>query len=268
MVGVRRPQGAAGADAGQDLEVLWHDVECGGYGADLELWRELAAECGGPVLELGCGTGRVALDLAARGHEVTGLDSDAALVGALAARARDLGRRVHAEVADARSFDLGRTFSLVLAPMQVLQLLGGPAGRRAALGAVRRHLRPGGLFAPALADPFEGLPDGEALPPLPDMHERDGWVYSSTPVAVREEAPAGAAEGARVAVSAIDRLRQGVSPTGELSESLATVRLERVAPEELERDAEPLGYRALERRWVPETDAYVGSVVVMLEAIP
>ena len=43
--------------------VVWQDVECASYDADLPLWRELAAAAAGPVLDLGCGTGRVALDL-------------------------------------------------------------------------------------------------------------------------------------------------------------------------------------------------------------
>ena len=54
-------------------DVIWHDLECGGYVEDLPLWRELAGD--GPVLDLGCGTGRVALDLAARGVPVVGLDA-------------------------------------------------------------------------------------------------------------------------------------------------------------------------------------------------
>ena len=37
--------------------VVWHDLECGGYDADLPLWRELAADADGPVLDLGAGTG-------------------------------------------------------------------------------------------------------------------------------------------------------------------------------------------------------------------
>ena len=37
--------------------MVWHDVECGGYDADLTLWRELAREAGGPVLDVGAGTG-------------------------------------------------------------------------------------------------------------------------------------------------------------------------------------------------------------------
>ena len=55
--------------------VAWHDVECGGYRADLPLWLELAAAAGGPVLDVGAGTGRVALELARAGHDVTALDS-------------------------------------------------------------------------------------------------------------------------------------------------------------------------------------------------
>ena len=44
--------------------VMWHDIECGGYAEDFALWRELAAEAGGPVLDIGAGTGRVSIDLA------------------------------------------------------------------------------------------------------------------------------------------------------------------------------------------------------------
>ncbi|HWB68631.1 MAG TPA: class I SAM-dependent methyltransferase, partial [Solirubrobacterales bacterium] len=69
---------------------IWHDVECGGYAADLPLWEELAERCEGPVLELGCGTGRVAVHLARRGHETIGLDRDRELLGALRERAEGL----------------------------------------------------------------------------------------------------------------------------------------------------------------------------------
>ena len=48
--------------------VAWHEVENGSYDADLFLWRQLADTANGPVLDLGAGTGRVAADLAARGH--------------------------------------------------------------------------------------------------------------------------------------------------------------------------------------------------------
>jgi SAM-dependent methyltransferase len=237
--------------------VIWHDVECAAYAADLDLWRELAQERPGELLELGCGTGRVALHLAALGHEVTGIDSDPALVAALAGRARERGLRVRASVADVRTLDLGRAFTLAIAPMQVAQLLGGRAGRAAALRSVRAHLEPGGLFAAALADPLEGVPEEDALPPLPDVREDDGWVFSSTPVAVRS---AGAA-------TVIDRLRQAVSPGGELTESMASIWLDRLEPRQLEQEAAAAGFRALPRRAVPETGGYVGSTVVVLQAV-
>jgi SAM-dependent methyltransferase len=235
--------------------VIWHDVECAAYDADLPLWRELAGSARGPLLDLGCGTGRVALDLAARGHDVTGLDPEPQLVEALATRARERGLRVDTAVADARSFALGRNFALAIAPMQVVQLLGGRAGREAMLRAARAHLAPGGLLAAALADPFEGAAADDALLPVPDMLERDGWVFSSAPISVREE------DGATV----IDRVRQAVAPDGELTESLSSIRLDAVAPAELEREAAAHGFRPRDRRHIPETEAYVGSTVVVLQ---
>jgi SAM-dependent methyltransferase len=238
------------------MEAVWHDVECASYTADLDLWRELAEAAGGPVLDLGCGTGRVALDLAERGHDVTGVDSEPALVRALAARARERGLRVHAEVADARSLALGARFALAIAPMQVAQLLGGEQGRAAMLAAARMHLQRGGLLAVALADPFEGIPADDALPPLPDVREENGWVYSSMPVAVRDEDSA----------TAIDRLRQTVSPDGEFTEAMFTIRLDHVHADDLEAEAQDAGFRVLPRRSVPPTEDYVGSAVVMLEA--
>jgi SAM-dependent methyltransferase len=239
-----------------DEAVVWHDVECASYAADLELWRALSDERGGTLLDIGCGTGRVALDLAARGHDVTALDSEPALVAALSARSRKRGLRVRSEVGDVRSLELGRRFALVIAPMQVMQLLGGAAGREQALRAIHRHLEPRGVFAAALADPFEGVPAEDSLPPLPDVREEDGWVYSSTPIAVRGDGDA----------TAIDRLRQAVSPRGDLTESMNTIRLDLLEPGQLEAEARRLGFDVLPRRAVPETDGYVGSTVVVLEA--
>ncbi len=237
------------------LSSVWHDVECAAYTADLELWRTLADEAGGPILDLGCGTGRVALELAAHGFDVTGIDRDPALIDALRARARARALRVEAVPADARAFELGKTFALAILPMQVVQLLGGRDGRARMLAAVRRHLRPGGVLAAALANPFDGWSDTESLPPLPDVREEDGWVLSSTPVAVRSE------DGA----VAVDRLRQAVSPTGELSETLVTIVLDEVGAEELQGEGAAAGYRPLPARHVPETGDHVGSTVVLLE---
>lgn len=241
--------------AAQRLAVAWHDAECGSYAADLPLWRELAREAkGGPVLDLGCGSGRVTLDLAGLGFELTGVDSDPALTGALAARAAEAGLAVSTVTADLRSLALGRRFALALAPMQVVQLLGGPQGRAAFLRCARAHLEPGARLALALADPFEEISADRALLPLPDVREEDGWVLSSQPVAVRRQ------EGG----VAIDRVRQAVSPAGELTEELVTVVLDDVQPAQLEAEAAAQGLAALPARRVPATPEHAGSTVVVL----
>jgi SAM-dependent methyltransferase len=150
------------------VNVIWHDLECGGYAEDLPLWRELADREGDPVLDVGAGTGRVALDLARRGHSVTALDRDRELLAELQRRAA--GLPVRAVIADARDFRLEQRFALCVVPMQTIQLLGGPAGRAGLLRCVRAQLAPGGLVAVALAEQLETYDSaGDWLAPLPDM---------------------------------------------------------------------------------------------------
>jgi SAM-dependent methyltransferase len=233
--------------------VIWHDVECGSYTADLAIWRDLAARAGGPILDLGAGTGRVALDLAAAGHDVTALDADRVLLDALAQRARSRGLDVRCIAADARALDTPGSFSLVLAPMQFMQLMGGQRGRAALLKAVASCLVPGGAFAAAISDLDEAIPAEDAPPPLPDVGEREGWVYSSLPLDVRPE-PSGVA---------VEWLRQVVSPAGQLTEKHHTEMLDRVTPDELEREAAAQGLRPEARREIGHTDAYIGSEVVV-----
>jgi SAM-dependent methyltransferase len=240
-----------------DAEVVaWHDLECGGYVADLPLWRELAAAADGPVLDVGAGTGRVALDLARLGYDVLALDRDAELLAALENRARAEGLEVATLCADARAFDAGRRFALCVVPMQTIQLLGGPDGRARCLECVRAHLEPGGRLAAALSDPFEGFGGDVVSLPLPDMGEHGGWVYSSQPVALRRE------NGATV----IERNRQRVAPDGARTETTDLVRLDDLEAAQLEREAQAHGLRALPRRRVPATEEHVGSEVVLLEA--
>ena len=236
--------------------VIWHDLECGGYDADLPLWRELAADADGPVLDLGAGTGRVTLDLARRGCEVVALDRDAELLAALEARARAENLDVTTLCADARAFEADRSFALCLVPMQTLQLLSGPEDRGRCLDCVRSQLVADGRLAAALADPLEGFVGDVVSLPLPDMGEHDGWVYSSQPVALHRE------DGATV----IERNRQRVAPNGERVEATDFVRLHDLDPAQLEREAVAHGLNALPRRQVAATEEHVGSDVVLLQA--
>jgi SAM-dependent methyltransferase len=231
--------------------VAWHDVECGSYVEDVALWRELAEAADGPVLDVGAGTGRITLDLAARGVAVVALDSEAELLEALSARAAERGLAVRTIVADARAFafDDGARFGLIAVPMQTLQLLGGAEGRAGFLRCARAALKPGGIVAAALADALESF-DGESDGlPDPDVGEIDGVRYSSLPLAVVDE-------GEQVA---IHRLRQV-----DADETHDVIRLARVSPAELAEEAEALGLVAEEARRIPATDVYVGSTVVIL----
>jgi SAM-dependent methyltransferase len=234
-------------------EVIWNDVECGGYEADLPIWEQLAAENDGPILELGCGTGRVVMHLAAStGKLVIGVDSDDALVAALWERAR--GTSGDAEIGDVRGFDLHFEFQLVLAPMQLIQLLEGRADRICCLSCVADHLLPGGRAAFAIVDEMPA-PAADAGPQLPDVRQLDGWVYSSLPLEpeIRQDS------------IVLRRLRQIVSPDGDLSEEENEVVLQAFSAQQLEEEAREMGLRPLGRRQIPATDAHVGSTVVILE---
>jgi SAM-dependent methyltransferase len=237
-----------------DSEVVWHDVECGAYAADLGAWADLAAGAAGPVLELGAGTGRVSLHLARAGFDVVAVDSASELVAELAQRAEAAGLTVGAVCADARRLDLGRQFAAVIAPMQFVHLLGGEGGRAAALTAARAHVRSGGVLAAALlAD--ETAIDGEGAGLLPDVRELDGWVCSSLPLEV-------VVAGGGIEVR---RLRQLVSPGGELTERFASIHLDRLTPEGFEHEAEARGFQRRERIAVPPTSDHVGSTISVLE---
>jgi SAM-dependent methyltransferase len=238
-------------------EVIWHDLECGRYAADLPLWRALADEEAGPILDLGAGSGRVALDLARHGHAVTALDTDAELLAALAARAAAaaLDGEVRTVRADARDFSLdGERFGLILVPMQTVQLLGGADGRVRMLRAARAHLAPGGLCALALADAFEGFDAQHTQPPAADVARIDGVLYSSRPIAVRDEGTA----------VAIDRRRETLDGAGTRTAEASTVRLDHLDGPTLEDEAQALGFAIEPERRIPQTDEHVGSTVVVL----
>jgi SAM-dependent methyltransferase len=233
-------------------ELIWHDLECGGYTIDLRHWERLAARAGRSVLELGCGSGRVALHLARRGFEVLGVDNDPVLVAALDARARERRAPAEALVADVLALDLGRRFDAVIAPMQLVQLLAGADERRLCLAGIAAHLRPTGLAAVALVD--APPPTAGGSPPLPDLRESEGWVFSSSPTTVHSE------EGSIV----VRRLRQRVSPAGERSEEPNEVRLSELAPAQLEQEARSW-LRACERIAIPPSAEHVGSTIVVME---
>lgn len=108
----------------------------------MDLLAELAST--GPALELGIGTGRLALPLAARGVEVHGIDASPAMVEHL--RAKPGGDQVQVAIGSFGDFQLGRHFSLVFVVFNTFFALTSQQEQVACFRAVARHLAPGGRF--------------------------------------------------------------------------------------------------------------------------
>jgi ubiquinone/menaquinone biosynthesis C-methylase UbiE len=116
---------------------------------DVPFWRRLAAPVEGPVLELGCGTGRVTFPLARDGAHVVGIDRSAEMLARAAARKRRMRRPIDVRLVrgDIRHLPFpDRSFPLVMAPYGILQSLLRERDLRETLAAVARVLRPDGVF--------------------------------------------------------------------------------------------------------------------------
>jgi ubiquinone/menaquinone biosynthesis C-methylase UbiE len=116
---------------------------------DVPFWRRLALAADGPVLELGCGTGRVTFPLARAGVSMVGIDRSAEMLRRAVRRRRRLRTRRSIQLVrgDIRHLPfLPRTFPLVIAPYGILQSLLRERDLAATLGAVHRALAAGGVF--------------------------------------------------------------------------------------------------------------------------
>jgi SAM-dependent methyltransferase len=124
---------------------------------DAGFWHSVAAGCGGPLLELGCGTGRVLVPLARAGFEVTGLDRSSEMLARcrakLEAESHEVRRRVTLVEADMTSFDLGRRFATITCPFGGFQQLRTVKQQLACLDLCRSYLLPGGTLVLDLPNP-------------------------------------------------------------------------------------------------------------------
>lgn len=138
-----------------------YDLLHEGYRDDFPFYRRLADDHGGPVLEIGAGSGRVTLELARCGHEVVAVEPAVAMRERGDARlsAAGLDDRVTWVAADVRELALGTRFPLAIAPFHALMHLERLEDQDAALQAIRSHLRPTGAFATDVYVPRIG-PDG------------------------------------------------------------------------------------------------------------
>jgi len=116
---------------------------------DVAFWRDLAAREKGPVLELGCGTGRLLVPIARSGQPIVGLDRSGPMLARAVTRIRRLARDRRPAIVrgDIRYLPFRpRSFGMVMAPYGMLQSLVSDSDLDAAIASVAKVLRPGGLF--------------------------------------------------------------------------------------------------------------------------
>jgi len=147
------------------------------HAEDLPLWLELAARCGAPILELGCGTGRVLSPLAEAGYDVYGLEKDAGMLAVLQSNLRaEYKPRVHLLQGDFAAIPLKARFNLILMPCNTFSTLSQDL-RLLVLKQVSACLARGGMFAVSLPNPelMRRLPRrGDAQIEDVFMHPHDG----------------------------------------------------------------------------------------------
>jgi SAM-dependent methyltransferase len=149
---------ASGYDSGPFVPEFYDHVIPYAKRADVRFYVETAREFGGPVLELGCGTGRTLIPTARAGIEITGLDGSAGMLEAcrrrLGGEPPEVRKRVSLHHGDMRDFDLGRTFHLITMPFRPFQHLLTVEDQLACLGAIRRHLAPVGRLVFDVFNPW------------------------------------------------------------------------------------------------------------------
>jgi ubiquinone/menaquinone biosynthesis C-methylase UbiE len=164
---------------------------------DVPFYVDEAVRSGGPVLELGVGTGRIAVPIAASGVEVVGVDFSAGMLEVARERAELAGVTVDLRHGDMREPPVEGAFPLVLCPFRSLLHMETDADRRTALRAVSRCLAPGGrfvfdVFTPAADDIADT--HGRWLEREPGIWERADWDEETRTLILRLRSAEGETE--------------------------------------------------------------------------
>ena len=156
---------------------------------DVAFWRRMALDAGGPVLELGCGTGRIALPLGRAGVSLVGIDRSENMLQRARTRVRRSGLtgRVQLIQGDVRSLPFRRRFPLVMAPYGILQSLLHERDLAATLADVRRVLRPGGTFGLELVADLPSWEEYRKRVSLKGWRGRRGGAHVTLVETVRQD---------------------------------------------------------------------------------
>jgi len=162
------PDPSGGYDAREFVAEFYDHVVPYRDRQDVSFWVDMARESGGPVLEIGCGTGRVLIPTARADIEIVGLDLSTQMLAVcrrrLSEESADVQSRATLVQADMRDFDLGREFSLITTPFRPFQHLLTVDDQLACLRSVHRHLAANGRFILDLFNPrLERLIDDSYL---------------------------------------------------------------------------------------------------------
>lgn len=131
----------------------WYDIQHADYTEDLGFYRQMAEQVGDPVLELACGTGRITIDLASRGHSVTGLDVSPSMLACAAMKTAGQALNIEWVGADATDFDLERKFNLIFFPFNSICHIHERYRMEGLFRCVRAHLNRDGRFVVAMFVP-------------------------------------------------------------------------------------------------------------------
>lgn len=166
-----------------DFGLLYDSVPAYNERPDVAFYVAEAKSATGPVLELGCGTGRILVPIARAGVDVTGLDSSRTMLERCRHKLATENDPVRAHAAvrdgDVRDFDLGRKFGLIIAPFRVMQHQTTVEDQFRFLASVARHLQPGGRFVFDVFNPHFGrmvMHDGLEAGDTPEFTMPDGRV--------------------------------------------------------------------------------------------
>jgi SAM-dependent methyltransferase len=141
-----------------DIYAGFYDPDVGDFDADLRMYEQFAVRCSSPILELGCGTGRVLIPLARQGYRITGVDSSTAMLERARAKIAEenLIERVTLLEQEMRDLELGERFNLAFAALNSFAHLHTTDDQLTALAQIRHHLNPGGLLILDLSNPDMG----------------------------------------------------------------------------------------------------------------